>query len=342
MPIAARRRLPRSPAWFVPLALTLASSPSLAAPPQASASPAVAEARELFGQALADEDAARWSPALEKYRQVQALRDTSPVRFRIALCTMKLGRLSDARALFLQTVDGTQVPSAEDPKVGAASREAAAELATHLGYVRIDGPAAQGNEKLVRIDGQSWSGAGMREVDPGAHVLLVQSDDGAAREIPFTVGKQETRTVRLFDGEARRAAPATAVTLPTQPPLDRKKHEPLPRWPGYVGLGAGGALLAAGVVMLAVRESHVDAVNERCAGGVCDLAARPFVDDQRDKASALQAGGIAAVSVGAAGAAFGAVWLLVRRAGDSPDASRVGWSIFPNRDGARASLSVAF
>lgn len=329
MPIPAR--LVR---WCVlPLALSLAC-PALAAPPQAS--PAVAEARALFTEALGDEEAARWSAALDKYRRVQALRDTSPVRFRIALCTMKLGHLSDARALFLQTVDGTQVPAAEDPQVGAASREAAAELATHLGYVRIDGPASQGNEKLVRVDGQNWSGAGMREVDPGAHVLLVQADDGTAREVPFTVGKQETRTVRLYDGQTKGRAPSVAAA-PSRP-----VSEPLPRWPGYVGLGAGGALVAAGAVMLAMRESHVDAVTERCAGGVCAVGDRSFVEGQRDKAGALQAGGIAAVSVGAAGAAFGAVWLLVRRAGDSPDSSRVSWSVFPNRDGARASVAVAF
>ncbi len=334
MQIPARHRLVRSSAWFLPLAFSLAAMPALAAPPLPS--PAVEEARGLFAEALADEDAARWSAALEKYRRVQAIRDTSPVRFRIALSTMKLGRITDARTLFLQTVDGTQVPSAEDANVGAASREAAAELATHLGYVRIDGPASRGNEKLVRIDGQGWSGAGMREVEPGAHVLLVEAADGSTREVPFSVREEETRTVRLFDGPVPPVAPA--VSTPGTP---GRVHEPLPRWPGFVGLGAGGALVVAGVVMLAVRESHVDAVTERCNGGVCETAARPFVEDQRGKAAALQVGGIAAVSVGAAGAAFGAVWLLVRRIKDT-SAPRVGWSVFPDRGGAGATLSVAF
>lgn len=311
------------------LSFAVSFAPLLAWAAPAESASAVEEARGLFAEALVDEEASRWSIALEKYRRVQAIRDTAPVRFRIALCTMKLGRLAEARALFLQTVDGTQVPSAEDPKVGTASHDAAVELATKLGYVRIDGPAAQGEEKLVRLDQQAWSGAGMREVEPGAHVLIVQSDDGALREIPFTVGKQETRSVRLFESDAEPAAPSRLV------------YRPLPRWPGYVGLAAGGTLIAAGAVMLAMRESHVDAVRDRCTGNVCDPAARPFVDDQRGKAGALQASGIAAVSVGAAGAAFGAVWLLVRGARDSAN-NRVGWSIIPNRDGARASFSLAF
>lgn len=292
------------------VAVLLIAAQASAAPPEAQ----VKQARQLYTQALADEDRGEYALALEKYRAVQSVRDTAPVRFRIALCTRQLGKLSDARALFLQTADGTQIPSAEDGSVRAASRDMAAELATLLAYVRIDGPLQSGDERLVRLDGQAWNGVGMREVDPGAHVLEIASESGTSREVRFTVGRRETHAVRLFEptaptterGEvATSDGPSTAAAVRSP----RATHA-VTRWPGWAGLVGGGVLAGVGIAFVGARESEVGAAKDLCPGDVC-RASRTELDSRRDRAGTFQLVAVTTLSVGVAALAFGGLWLLL-------------------------------
>src|SRR5258708_19910802 len=55
-------------------------------------------ARKLFREAVADEDAKRYETALEKFRRVDAQKDTANVRYRIATCLEALGHRAEALA----------------------------------------------------------------------------------------------------------------------------------------------------------------------------------------------------------------------------------------------------
>lgn len=286
----------------LPLIIGTTSLPSLAL---ADAPPSVAQARQLFADALKEEEAGKFSEALAKLQRVQSVRDTSPVRYQIARCTENLGRIAKARELYLRTVDGTQIPSNEDPSVATASREAAARLAGRVGYVRIDGPATRGPERLVSVDEDEWAGAGLREVDPGDHALVVRSDDGRTRTIPFSVTSGATSSVKLFPKEEPPPPPPPVVAAKAAPV---SSGSPTP-W-AWVSLGAGAALVGGGVAMLLVREGDIASITDDCPGNRCPGALRDDIESKQSRASTLGVLGVSAMAVGAAGLAVGTGLLL--------------------------------
>jgi hypothetical protein len=87
-----RARNPKWAGWFV-LALMAAPAPSFAAEPSKTA---LAAARELFSRAERDEDNGQWADALDKLLRAGSVKMTSGIRFHIALCEEKLGKLANA------------------------------------------------------------------------------------------------------------------------------------------------------------------------------------------------------------------------------------------------------
>lgn len=286
----------------------------------AEGQPTVAQARQLFAEALKDEEASKFADALAKLQKVQSVRDTSPVRYRIARCTENLGRIAKAREMYLRTVDGTQIPSIEDPSVAAASRESAFRLASRVGYVRIEGLATQGAERLVAVDEDEWAGAGLHEVDPGSHTLRVQnSDNGKSRTIAFVVSSGATSSIRLFHNKPEPiVAPAPVVARkPVEAP---RSGSPTP-W-AWVSLGAGAAFLGGGIVMLAVREGDVGHIEETCPQDRCPTTTRDDIESRQTRARTLGVLGVTGVAVGGVGLAVGAGLLLFGPRSHSSAATR--------------------
>ncbi|HEY6462958.1 MAG TPA: hypothetical protein VIY73_22465, partial [Polyangiaceae bacterium] len=56
----------------------------------------LAAARRLFADAVADQEAKRFDTALEKFRRIDAVKDTANVRYRIASCLEALGKRAEA------------------------------------------------------------------------------------------------------------------------------------------------------------------------------------------------------------------------------------------------------
>ena len=76
------------------LGLSLASPPAHAQDPAAeNSAEALKRAREQFGQALALQTAGDWAGALTLLKEVAAVKSTPQVRFNMALCEEKLGKL---------------------------------------------------------------------------------------------------------------------------------------------------------------------------------------------------------------------------------------------------------
>jgi len=330
------------------MVLTTSLVPALAS---AESPPTVAQARELFSGALKDEEAGRFADALTKLLRVQSVRDTSPVRYQIAKCTENVGRIAKARELYLRTVDGTQIPSNEDPSVAIASRESAGRLAGRVGYVRIDGKAANDAERLVSIDDDEWAGAGLREVDPGTHVLRVQdSDDGATRTVSVTVNSGATASVKLFTVDP---APVKAVVTTVKPKPTSSSGAPT-AWT-WVSLGAGAAFLGGGIAMLAVREGTIGSIEDLCPGNRCATVLEDDIGAKQSRARTLGVLGITATALGGAGLAVGAGLFLFgpRSGGSSKSASAQprpgtlsGWSqrsgVAPLPGGAQLLVGAAF
>lgn len=269
--------------------------------------PTVAQARQLFSDALRQQEEGFYVDALAKLQRVQSFRDTSPVRYQIAKCTEGSGRFSKARELYLRSVDGTQIPSSEDAAVASASRDAATKLATRIGYVRIDGPAMQDNERLVLLDDDEWAGAGLHEVDPGPHELRIKSDEGKMRVVPFTATTMATTAVKLFHTKNHAIAPPPRAVVKAEP-MARGGGSPTP-WT-WVAFGGGAAFLTGGIVMLVVRKDDISTIQSTCPGDRCPGSSRSDIESRQSRASTLGVLGITATAVGAAGLAVGGGLLL--------------------------------
>ena len=81
------------------------------------------QAREIFGKALADENAGRYDAALEKYRMVLTVKETPSVRFRIGACLKAQKKLVEARDAFagVQGPAGNAVATSPLPVQGRNS-----------------------------------------------------------------------------------------------------------------------------------------------------------------------------------------------------------------------------
>jgi tetratricopeptide (TPR) repeat protein len=185
--------------------------PGASAAPPAGSAPEVQAARELFGLAEADEDAGRWQEALQKLRRVLGTKDTPGVRYHIALCEERLGKLAAAEADF--AVADASARAAEAADVLRLVGGKLAELGPRVPHVtvRVAPPAADAS---VTIDGRTALAGEATAVDPGTHEVEVTAtarDGRTPSKVTFAVAEGEAKTVDVA------LAPAPVAPAPPAP-----------------------------------------------------------------------------------------------------------------------------
>jgi hypothetical protein len=184
-------------AWFAFSLVGAATRCAAAADPS---EPALQSARSLFVAAEADEDAGRWTEALDKLKQVSAVKFTAGVRYHIALCEEHLDRLASALADFraaevqagqteagdVLRLVGAEVSSVE-PRVPRLELSSAPELGGAV--VTLDGDAL--------ADGRFDSPF---PVDAGPHVIEVTAPGRTSTTIHVTLKDGEVTVVHLAVG----------------------------------------------------------------------------------------------------------------------------------------------
>ncbi|MEO6419320.1 MAG: hypothetical protein ABIP39_07950, partial [Polyangiaceae bacterium] len=148
---------------------------SLVAVPAAAQTAAdLAEARKTFASALADEEHAQYEAALEKFRRVQAVRETVAVRYRVGACLEALGRFKEAVAAYEGAI---ALGSGGDPNNAESIRAArvkVADLAKRSPSLSLtlSGTAPAG--AAVELDREAVPPQALGTaipVDPGTHVV---------------------------------------------------------------------------------------------------------------------------------------------------------------------------
>ena len=278
----------------------------------------LAAARRLFTDAVADEDAKRFDTALDKFRHVQAVKDTANVRYRIATCLEALGRRAEALASFQRAVklgEGDR-GSAE---VVRASAERASQLDRVVPRLAIVLPPDAPPGTQVRVDDAPAEAAAPGEgvpLEPGAHTITAT----AAGYVPFRTGVtlpeggRVSITVVLVPVAPPPSASAATSSppVPTEPPPDTGSGgAPAGAW---LAAGLGAALAAGSVVSFVLRQSNLNTINKYCAvtGGSasCPQSHQGEVQSAHD-AAAVQGPLAIGLAVGAGVAAGAAVWLFV-------------------------------
>ncbi len=268
------------------------------AAPQTATQTEIEVARRTFASAYEDELAGRFASALTKLREVRAVRDTASVRYRIASCLEALGKLRDAREVFLSVGDVPLGPT-EDHAVTTSAMDHARALEGKLArlFLRVDGAAKE--QARLEVDGvhtQLTAGSTLLVLDPGDHTVRLSAPGRGPQAIQITLieGKESSLALSLVD--------------PPPPPVAH------PRYGNTVGIvttTTGIALVAGAVIALVVRETAISRIAELCPAGTCPRSAQPEVEGASARATA--AGPVAAVLGAAGGISLGVGLYLVLR-----------------------------
>jgi len=329
---ADRRRV--VPALAALSALALVAPLARAAPTEVE----LRAARQLFKDAEKDEDAGRWSDALEKLRRVGRVKLTAGIRYHEALCEEHLGQLS--RALDDYTASETQAGVEGAHDVLALVSRRLADLGPRVPRltIRIVPPTPDG---VVTLDGSGLSSSLLNvpiPVDPGPHSVEATAKNRTPAHQSVTLRERQTATVELELPEAP-ASPATAAgaststaapPAPSTSPPDAAVPAPEPAPPAPAPAGGapshtGAWLATAGAVALAgggiaaylvAGTTHSNGVTE-CAQRVTTDAGA--CDDLRNRVRAWD--GVAGLAwLGAAGVGGLAIVLFAHTGGPAPSA----------------------
>jgi hypothetical protein len=228
-------RIHRTLAALVALTRALATSTAQAAPPDV-----IEHARQLFVEAESDEDAERWSDALEKLGAVAQVKLTAGVRYHVALCEEHLGQLARALSDYTAAAEQARSENAKDVLRTVGKQLDALEPRVPRLTIHVE-PAVPGTS--VTIDGESApdtaSGSAIR-IDPGAHRVEATAPDRPRWSEVVTVQERESRVVDIQLGEPAPAVAPSAIAAVTSAPAAPSRGLPIAATAVAVALAGGG------------------------------------------------------------------------------------------------------
>jgi hypothetical protein len=251
------------------------ASPSLARAQaqEEDESGALVKARALFQRGLELEQAGNYSAAVQAFREVGQVRMTPQVRYHIALCEERLGRLVAA-------LGGYELALAEADSVNADFKN---EVQSNVTRLRESIPriviqrGAGADAAVIELDGVKLgdSSVGIElPLDPGPHSVVARAPGYKRLEKTVTVA-ENSREVAVLDLEA---LPPEALV----PGDGGVQTRPIPPVVPYVIGGVGAASLIASGVFYALRQDAIGELEKRCVNRVCPND-DPAIKDTDDK-----------------------------------------------------------
>ncbi len=298
----------------------------------------LASARKWFNEALADESQGKCDVALEKLLKVKAVKDTAPVRYRIASCLEALGRLKEAAQSYDEAVtkaDRTQ------QDVAAAAKDRASAVRKKLAYITLQPDDPSSGALVVRLDGEQVPASSFGTptgVNPGKHTVDADVDGAPRFHADLVVDAMSSRTVRIATSVAPRSG-TTSEPSPVLPPNVESPGDRSRRILGWSAVGVGGAFVLTAGVLLLVRDRDIIAIESRCPSNVCPLSSKDDVTGIRNRA--LVEGPLAVTFgvLGLAAAGTGAYLLLAPPPKSKPQTS---FTVSPTTGGLAASFGGHF
>jgi len=169
-------------------------------------------ARELFAAAEHDEDAGKWADAYDKLTRVAAVKLTAGVRYHLALCQEKLGKLATALDGFHQAQKQAQADEARDVLRLVGKQLEELEPRVPRLTVHVVPPV---DDAVVQLDGTPIAKALVGvpiPLDPGSHTVEAWAPNRAPAKATIAMGERDVTSIDLQLGEPRApaGAPATA------------------------------------------------------------------------------------------------------------------------------------
>lgn len=252
-------------------------------------------ARAQFQQATELEQAGNWTAALQAFREVGQVRMTPQVRFHIAVCEERLGRLVAA-------LGGYELALAEAEKVGPDFRGEVDQNVTRL-RARIPKLVIQRGEgassAAIELDGVAVgdSSVGVEvPLDPGPHAVTAKAPNRKPFEASVILKEEETTELEVV----LEALPPELLRGGSAPsPPDKPPSKVVP----FVIGGVGIASLIGSGVLFGLRQSTLSELNDACNGNVCPKAKESRYDDLKFyHYGSMVTLGVGVAAVGTAGA----------------------------------------
>lgn len=275
------------------------------------------QARELFQEAYKDEQEKRFDQALEKFKRVAKVRESTAVRYRIASVLESLNRLREARDAFRALAASKPTLPNNEHEVADAAAAKALEIDKRIPHVIVKLDPSWPPDTRVTVDGgivPASPGPRGVEVDPGDHVIGAMSPKTGPAESTVTVAAGGEVTVNLLPPNGGGGTP---------PPGGQGEQKTdgggssTAKTIGYVAIATGGVLFISGIAMLLVREGKVSDIEAACPNNVCPTATRADVESARDSADTLGPMGIGFMIVGLVAGGVG-TYLVLRPSGSAP------------------------
>lgn len=306
------------------------------APAQAQDKKALSEARRKFQQATELEQAGNYAAAIGLFREVGEVKMTPQVRFHIAYCEGKLGKLVAALGGYeLALAEASSVGPGFEKEVQTAIDELKARIPKVV-LKRGDGAAGA----RVEMDGVSLGETSIGTeltVDPGPHLIVAKVGGEKKFSETVTIAEGETKEVTITIAED--AAPVTGgpgAGAGGSATVDTGTTPPSRTVPIIVG-SVGVAALAASGVFYMLRQGAISDLEDACGPNRdrCPASSESTYDDAKRYNTFSQiALGVGVVGVGAAAA----LWLTASPA-EKP-AAKTGLLIAPSAPAAPAGVTV--
>ena len=299
---------------IVCLALPTVTSPAFAQEPAAeSSAEALKRAREQFGQALALQTAGDWAGALALLKDVAAVKSTPQVRFNMALCEEKLGKLVAALGDYELAAADARAEKADKVAEEVEGRlESLRQRIPKLTVKRGSGAEAA----IVAVDGVSVGdqviGTPM-PTDPGPHTVEGKAPGFKPFRKAVRLAEQQSETVEIV----LEPEPAPVVAGGGAAGAVRSGPGRSPVY-GYVIGGIGIASLGASGVFFGLRAGKISDLDKVCPPPDRQCPSRAQQDDI-DAGKRYTTFANVTLAVGVAAVAGGLV--LVLTSGPSNEAS---------------------
>lgn len=285
----------------------------------------VEHAKKLFFEGIAREDAGDWPGALDKFHRALSLRATPAIRFHVALCLEKTGRLVSAHAEFERTRDQALLEGTMS--VVGKAREHLDALDARTPAIELRAPVPG---TVVTVDGRTVDAKGLLRLDPGAHDVIAEATGYARFERRVVLEDYAPMPVVVLVVMPRIASEPPIVRPPPGPPMAGRSAVPL------VVAGVGALALVSSSVMFILRAGTIRDLDRSCGPSrdTCPESARSL----EDRAHAYNAAGNVLLISGAVLLSTGVIIYVASSRSDKAIAT----TLSPTHGGAHLTWSVTF
>jgi hypothetical protein len=309
-------------------------SPAWAGPTKAELS----KARAKFQSATELEQAGNYTDALEAFREVGQVKMTPQVRYHIAFCEEKLGRLVTALGGYeLAESEAADVGPSFEKEVKARRDDLKARI-PKLSVTRGKGAEAAKIEIDGVVLGESSIGSQMT-VDPGPHQVSARSPGMNPFSTTIDLAEKDEKTVEvtLEPAESGAALPETGGGSETPEKEKGVEKSPSKVVPFVIG-GVGIASLGASGVFFLMKNSAVNDLDAAC--GASRDQCGPDQQKTYDNAKLYNKISMVTFGVGVVGVGVAATMLILQKPHKEKEKPTARLEVVPTASPTHAGVSL--